>query len=370
MRLTIYLTGQILTAMLFVVVSLTCVIWLSQSLRFVDLIVNRGLPITTFITLTVMLMPTWLSIVLPIATFGSTLFVYNRLANDREMVVMAAAGISPLRLARPAMGVAVLATLLCYVMTLYLVPMSYRGFKELQFQIRHNLEHLVLKEGEFRTLGDDVTVYIRSREKDGQLYGLIVHDQSDPTASVTLVAEQGALVDSETGPRVVMVNGSRQERDTATGRVNILYFDRYTIDLGTMKANVQRNYRDQNELFVSELLFPDPATTNPNDLNDYIAEGNQRLTSPLLALSLTAIGLAVMLSGEFSRRGQTIRILAAVGLAGIAEAAGLGSKFLAAKEPAFIALMWISVLLPVLLSFAALSRNRLRRPSAALSAEG
>ena len=246
MRLTIYLTGQILTAMLFVVVSLTCVIWLSQSLRFVDLIVNRGLPITTFITLTVMLMPTWLSIVLPIATFGSTLFVYNRLANDREMVVMAAAGISPLRLARPAMGVAVLATLLCYVMTLYLVPMSYRGFKELQFQIRHNLEHLVLKEGEFRTLGDDVTVYIRSREKDGQLYGLIVHDQSDPTASVTLVAEQGALVDSDTGPRVVMVNGSRQERDTATGRVNILYFDRYTIDLGTMKANVQRNYRDQN----------------------------------------------------------------------------------------------------------------------------
>ena len=171
MRLSLYLTGQILTAMLFVVVSLTCVIWLSQSLRFVDLIVNRGLPITT---LTLMLMPTWLSIVLPIAAFGSTLFVYNRLANDREMVVMSAAGISPLRLARPAMGVAVLATLLCYLMTLYLVPMSYRGFKELQFQIRHNLEHLVLKEGEFRTLGDDVTVYIRSREEDGQLYGLIV----------------------------------------------------------------------------------------------------------------------------------------------------------------------------------------------------
>ena len=118
MRLTIYLTGQILTAMLFVVVSLTCVIWLSQSLRFVDLIVNRGIPITTLITLTVMLMPTWLSIVLPIATFGSTLFVYNRLANDREMVVMAAAGISPLRLARPAMGVAGLATLLCYGTTL------------------------------------------------------------------------------------------------------------------------------------------------------------------------------------------------------------------------------------------------------------
>ena len=90
MRITRYLIHQIVIAMAFIVVSLTCVIWLSQSLRFVDLIVNRGLPIPTFIFLTVMLMPTWLSIVLPIASFAATLFVYNKMTNDREMVVMSA----------------------------------------------------------------------------------------------------------------------------------------------------------------------------------------------------------------------------------------------------------------------------------------
>jgi lipopolysaccharide export system permease protein len=363
MRIISYLTGQILTAMAFVVVSLTCVIWLSQSLRFVDLIVNRGLPISTFITLTFMLMPTWLSIVLPIAAFGATLFVYNRMTNDREMVVMSAAGMSPLRMAAPAMLCAIGATLLCYLMTLYLQPMSYRGFKELQFQIRHNLEHLVLKEGEFRNIGDDFTVYIRAREDDGQLYGLIVHDQSQNDKDVTLVAEQGALVESDGGPRVVMVNGSRQERDVKTGRVNILYFDRYTIDLGSMKSEAQRNYRDQNELFVNELLNPDPNTMSADDVNEHIAEGHQRLTSPLLALTLVSIGLAVMLSGEFSRRGQTIRILVAVALAGAAEAMGLGSKFIAAKEPLAIGLMWAVVIVPILLATFALSRNRMRRPN-------
>ncbi|SDF05974.1 MULTISPECIES: LPS export ABC transporter permease LptF [Thalassobaculum] len=368
MRLNLYLVRQIVTAMVFIVVSLTCVIWLSQSLRFVDLIVNRGLPIHTFVYLTVMLMPTWLSIVLPIASFASVLFVYNKMTADREMVVMAAAGLSPLRLAQPALIVAVGTTALCFLMTAYLMPMSYRGFKELQWQIRHNFENLILREGEFRTLGDDLTVYVRTREDEGTLLGIVVHDQRNKAKPVTLVAERGALVSTPKGPRVVMANGSRQERDVETGRVNILYFDRYTIDLGGADEQEQRNYRDANELFIHELLNPSEAVTTGGNVSELIAEGHQRLTSPLLALTLTAIGLAVLLSGEFSRRGQAMRIIVAVLLAGVAEAAGLGTKYLAAKSPPMIAAMWLAVLLPIIISLLVLSRTRLRNRAAASSA--
>ena len=58
MRIDRYVIRQILAAMIIVVVSLTCVIWLSQSLRFIDMIVNRGLPLATFVYFTVLLMPT------------------------------------------------------------------------------------------------------------------------------------------------------------------------------------------------------------------------------------------------------------------------------------------------------------------------
>src|SRR3546814_3504831 len=144
-----------------------------------------------------MLMPTCLSIVLPIAAFAGTVFVYNELTNDREVVVLAAAGLTPLRLAMPALMVAIATTALTYLMTLYLVPMSYRGFKELQFQIRHNFDHLVLREGEFRSFGDGITVYVRAREDQGQLAGIVVHDQRDPKRTITLVAERGALVTTD-----------------------------------------------------------------------------------------------------------------------------------------------------------------------------
>src|SRR3546814_5233200 len=106
--------------------------------------------------------------------------------------------------------------------------------------------HLVLREGEFRSFGDGITVYVRAREDQGQLAGIVVHDQRDPKRTITLVAERGALVTTPEGPRVVMANGSRQERQTETGRVNVLYFERYTVALGAMREEVQRTFRDQD----------------------------------------------------------------------------------------------------------------------------
>jgi lipopolysaccharide export system permease protein len=46
--LTRYILRQSLGAALFVTVALSAAIWLTQSLRLVDLIVNRGLSVLTF----------------------------------------------------------------------------------------------------------------------------------------------------------------------------------------------------------------------------------------------------------------------------------------------------------------------------------
>ena len=89
-------------------------------------------------------------------------------------------------------------------MTLYLIPLSYRAFKELQFQIRHNYTDVLLREGVFNTITNDITVYVRARQKTGELSGIIVHDNRDLKQKVTLIAERGALVVTEAGPRVFM----------------------------------------------------------------------------------------------------------------------------------------------------------------------
>src|ERR671938_1842561 len=101
-RLPRYTLHKTLGATLFVTAALTAAIWLAQSLRLIDLIVNRGLSLELFLYLAVLILPRFLDIVLPIGIFIAVLFTYSKLTAESEIVVMRAAGIGPAGLARPA----------------------------------------------------------------------------------------------------------------------------------------------------------------------------------------------------------------------------------------------------------------------------
>lgn len=101
--ITRYIFRQTLLAAAFVALSVTCAIWLTQSLRFVDLIVNRGLSLTTFLFLVMLLVPNFLAIALPISAFLAVLFTYNKMNNDSELIALRATGLGPIALARPAL---------------------------------------------------------------------------------------------------------------------------------------------------------------------------------------------------------------------------------------------------------------------------
>ena len=79
--------------MIFVTGALTAAVWLAQSLRLVDLIVNRGLSAEMFLYLALLILPRFLDIVLPIGAFIAVLFVFNRLMTESELVVMRACGL-------------------------------------------------------------------------------------------------------------------------------------------------------------------------------------------------------------------------------------------------------------------------------------
>ncbi len=103
-RLDRYVFRQLLIALLAATSALVALIWLTQSLRFVELVVNRGLSLWVFLQLTGLLIPNFVAVILPITTFVVVQFVYGRLSGDRELTVMRAAGMSPIALARAGPG--------------------------------------------------------------------------------------------------------------------------------------------------------------------------------------------------------------------------------------------------------------------------
>jgi lipopolysaccharide export system permease protein len=346
-----YVFRQIATVTAMVAVTLTCAIWLTQSLRFIELIVNRGLSLGTFFALTLLLLPSFLWLLLPIALFAAVLFTYQRLISDSELIVIRAAGLSPLQIARPALAVAGLATMAGYVLSLYFLPLAYRDFKDLDSAIRNDFAGIMLREGTFNVVSQNVTVYVRARDPSGDLIGLLLHDARRPEQVVSMIAESGRLAIAEGGPRVILVNGNRQEYDSRSGRLRMLYFDRYSVDLGRAAEQAGERWREPRERFLHELLGPPRDAMDRQHLDRLRAEGHSRLASPLLALALTLVALAALVPGEHDRRGIARRVVAAVAVAAAIQTASIAAQNAVAKWPVLTPLIYLSTVVPIAVGY-------------------
>jgi lipopolysaccharide export system permease protein len=340
-----YIFRQLLFALVAVTSGLTALIWLTQSLRFVELVVNHGLSFGVFLRLTGLLIPSFIAVVLPITTYVVVQFVYQRLAGDRELTVMRAAGLSPLALARPAIAVAMLATLAGYGLNLWLVPESLSSFRQFQWEIRNRIAAFLVQEGVFTQVSDGLTVYVRSREPDGTLQGILVNDERDRKAPATILAQRGRLIEGPNGPRVLLVNGSREEIDRQTGRLDLLTFGENVVDLSDNVHQDSPRLLDISEASIPKLLDP-PGNISQIDRPRWIAEAYKRLSSPLTALSYAFVALLFSLTGTFRRQGGFIRPLVSVATVVVLLALGLAIDNLAARHNTLIPLMWAQATVP------------------------
>lgn len=342
-----YVLRQLALGLVAVTAGLACLIWLTQSLRFVELVLNRGLSLAVFLELTVFMLPNFVAAVLPVTTFIVILVVYNRLEDDRELVVMRAAGLGPLALARPALLLAALAAALGWTMNLWVVPESYRAFREYQFEIRNRIAAVLLQEGVFNPVAPGLTVYVRERGRDGAFRGILVHDARDPAAPATILAERGWILLDGATPRVVLEQGTRQELDRRSGTLRVLSFAENTMSLAAEAVREEARHRDARERGLFELLRPDQSERlTARDRGRFVVEAHQRLAQPLLTLSLALIALAVLLTGEYSRHGRIGRVLAAIGAGGAVAALWVALGNLVARDPALATLIWAHAALP------------------------
>jgi len=369
-RLDRYIIWQLFIGTVLITASLTCVVWLSQSLRFIDMIVNRGLSAKMFVFLTGLMMPNFLTIILPVSLFSITVFSYHRMIMDRELVVMRAAGIGQISLAKPAIILAVFVVAIGYALSTYLVPTSYARFRAMQWDIRYSFSHLLLREGTFNNASRGITIYVRGRTNDGQLLGILAHDERDEKRTFTLMSERGAIVESDGGARVVMFNGSRQDFNKQTKQLSILYFDRYVFELSAPTTEGGIRHREPRERSMAELIHLDTTGLDDAAIGKYHMEIHRRLVLPWSALGFVMIALSTLMSGSFSRRGESRRVILAVALAAGYQASLLAALNAAAKNEVFTPAIYGIAALPIILGGLALLAPELFHHSTSATAPG
>jgi lipopolysaccharide export system permease protein len=356
LKLSRYVLGQLLAPVAMLTLLMTSVIWLVSILPLLDLVINRGQSAVTFLYLILLLLPTPLVIIMPIAFFFAALFTLHRLQGDSELVVMASAGYSLRQLAMPVLASAAIVMALTYACILYLAPAGQRALRDKVLDIRADIAGALLNEGEFNPVTPGITVFLRQLSSNGEIKGILVHDNRDRARPITYVAEKGILAKTPAGTRLIMLAGTIETGAKKGQQLQVLHFASYTINLDQFSGPARYTLRRRDERYLSELFWPPERQGVTQKIRDqFFAEGHNRLSQPLYCIAFALIALAAVMRGRRQRGSVALRLTAASFVAAGLRIAGYGVMGVAQRNPALVIVFYLLPLLGTAGAIAVLS---------------
>jgi LPS export ABC transporter permease LptF/LPS export ABC transporter permease LptG len=179
-----------------------------------DLIINKGVPVYLVALLLAYILPAFLVLTIPIGLLLAILVAFGRLSADMEIVALKASGVSPLRLLRPVLLFALVATGLTGVLMLEAVPRANYAFKSLIFDILRSQAAVGLKERLFNDTFGNFVIYVEEMALDQvTLRNVFVADERNPQELRVVTAREGRLLSDEVNRRVTLrlINGTLHE---------------------------------------------------------------------------------------------------------------------------------------------------------------
>ncbi len=362
-----YIFRTTLGAFLLILISLTAVIWLATALRDLDLMTSQGQTLLVFVGITSLVIPQLVLVIAPIALMIAASHVLNKLANDSELIVMNAAGMSPWRMFRAFAAVAGVVSVLVLVLSAYVSPKCLRDLRRLAAQIRADFVANIVQPGRFISLERGLTFHIRERQPDGILLGVFVDDRRDPKEQSTILAEQGKIVQNDQGTFLFLQTGNVQRHVNDEKDPNIVLFDRYAFDLSRLAGSAQLTTITYSvrERFLWDLLWPDPRDPElRKEPGQFRAELHDRFVAPLYPIAFMIVAFAYLGAPRTTRQSRTWSLVSAVSAIATLRIIGFASMVFGIKHPGALMAQYLAVFAASVFGLFAIAQSVVIEPPA------
>jgi lipopolysaccharide export system permease protein len=328
-----YIFRTTLTSFALVLVSLTGVIWITQALRGIDLMTSQGQTILTFLGVTMLLIPGLVWLIAPIALMIAVSHTLTKLATDSEIIVINAAGMSPLRLFRPILYATLVVAVMVAFIASYLSPDGMRRLKRWDAEITADVLSNILQPGRFAQLDQNLTIRIRERQPGGLLVGIFVDDRRDPKERVTIIADHGTVLKNKDGSFLILEDGNLERFEIGKTDPAMVVFGRYAFDMSKFSNRSKDVTYGIRERYLWELMAP-PAD-DPVFLQmpgQFSAELHDRFMSVLYPFAFAAITFAFLGSPRTTRQSRNFSMGSSIGAVFGLRMAGFALSVMAAKS--------------------------------------
>ena len=170
--------------------------------------------------------------------------------------------------------------------SVFVLPLSFGVYKEIQFKLRNTIPTVMLQDNVFIDVVDGMTMLIGKKYKDGLAENVFIHDEQKDGVIVTMSARSGRFIEKDGQPAIILRDGQRFEMNKDEDAGATLTFETHTVSITPRERKQStRMPIEMNEDSIANLLDP---STSPDEryINQRAAEGHYRIISPFLALTL------------------------------------------------------------------------------------
>ena len=303
-------------------------------LRRLDELFLVGITAADFRIVLACIAPMVASYALPLAFLVGLVLALRRLGGDGEIEGMRAAGLSPNAILLPALGLGLVVTLTLYWLLGDVEHVSRRKMVQLFKTVA--ARGAILEPGKFREVGDRL-VFVEERERDGELRGIMIYDQSQPAHPYRIFARRGRFeFEPERAQiRLDLFEGDvhLEPRPDHPERYERIVFEAfsYHVDVGPIlgadfgPVRPKQMSRSELEAVLARAAAGDPLRElDQKNPVEYAIEIERRRTQPLAPLLFAGCGVPIVLATE--RRGRNVGLLLALLTALLYYALAAGSE--------------------------------------------
>ncbi len=252
-----YVIREILPPFVIALLVFTFILIIPFILDMAEQLIAKGVPWPTLLRLTATLVPQALGLTIPMAFLIAILVALGRLSGDREIVVMMACGISPFRMLRPVLILAVVFWAATSWVLIDAIPNENQNYREITLRIVADRAEGQVRAREFFEDFPDTVLYVREIPAGGGWRGVFAVNTRKSGQPVVFVASTGQMVVDRNRKTIEMVleDGTRHTTQASDPAVyEVVRFKQMVLSLNP-ESVFPRNgpARGDREMSIAEL---------------------------------------------------------------------------------------------------------------------
>lgn len=310
---SLYIFKRLCTTIGILAAILVVLLWLTQSLKFLEVIVHNNVSLQDYFSLIIYLLPDLFVKVAPVCTLIGSVLAYSKLTLDNELQVMQTLGKSPWQIIKPGFSFAATLTASLLFLNIFTIPSSFRAFRNQEFQLKNQFSSSLVREGGFNTV-KGLTIFVEKRLSAREFEGVFIHNNGKSSNGknnkvYTIFAKKGFLKKVDDKYVLALQDGVRQEKDHKE-IIHSFEFSNIVYDLDDFTNITNSRGMKPYERDLRDLLQIDNDKVQDEKLRTRLAaEGHQRLLLPFLCLVNILLVALVMVVNRPSRRLRRKRMV-------------------------------------------------------------